>query len=83
MVQAKRTTGAKALRRERERGGGARADGAEPLPQGKAFGFYVRAVGPRTFCNNGNVLCLCCPVRQLLDSSGYGTLEMWVAQLRS
>ena len=33
-----------------------RGGSAEPLFQGKAVGFYIRARGPRTLCNDGSVL---------------------------
>lgn len=36
----------------------------------------------RTFCSKGSVLDLCCSILQLLITSGYCTLEMWIVQLR-
>ena len=36
----------------------------------------------RAFCDDGSVLDLHCPMWQLLDTSGYWALEMWLLHLR-
>lgn len=37
----------------------------------------------RTFCNNGNVLCLHCPIQELLAKCGYWSFEVWPVWLRN
>ena len=51
---------------------------SSPQPSPGIFPDTQPGLSDRTFCNDGNALYLCCPVRQALATRSFWTLESWL-----
>ena len=49
----------------------------KPLPSCQGLGWAVRPAGSRNFCDDGQVLCVCCQIWSTSAACGSSSFQMW------